>query len=65
MSVLLLIVIVVLSIATCALAGFWFWRESKERQQRRDLASRAIDPSKTVQQHAWSGGTKTSPRQWR
>ena len=65
MTILLLFVIVVLTVATCALAGLWFWRESKEREKRRKLADSAKDPNATVRQYAWDGGTRTSPRQRR
>jgi flagellar basal body-associated protein FliL len=70
MEILLLFVTVVLAIAIFAIAGFWFFRESKEREQRREQArsTRAAEqvgaqtPSAPA---AWDGGIKTSPRQLR
>lgn len=68
MSTLLLYAIVSLAVAICAFAGLWFYRESKEREQKRKRAraTRAANlPSGRSAPPTWDGGIKTSPRQLR
>lgn len=65
MTTLLLFVIVILAVAICALAAFWFWRESRPREQKRQPAYGTRDVRATTGFRAWDGGTKTSPRQLR
>jgi len=70
MEILLLFATVVLAIAIFAIAGFWFFRESKERKQRRKQArstgaAKPTDVPTPSAQATWDGGIKTSPRQLR
>jgi hypothetical protein len=70
METLLLFATVLLAVAIFAVAGFWFFRESKEREQRRKqtLPTRATKPARGPTRTplpAWDGGIKTSPRHLR
>jgi hypothetical protein len=65
---LLIIIAVVLFAAICALAGFWFIRDAKHREQRH----KPVHPVQgkpaargAAGRYTWDGGIKTSPRQLR
>lgn len=57
MTTLLLLAIVILTVAICAFAAFWFLRDAKAREQKRKPAYGARG---SAGHYSWDGGTRTS-----
>ena len=61
MTALLLLLIVVLTVAICALAVIWFLPKSKAREQKSQHSRNAQDTRRgAAGHHVWDGGIRTS-----
>ena len=66
METLLLVLIVLLSVATCALAGYWLYRSAQERKQH--AGSPQLAPQivrRSARNHAWDRAVRSARnRNW-
>jgi len=66
MQTLLIALIALLSVAICAIAGFWFYRAARERKQRvgpPPLASQIA--RRSARNHAWDSAVRSARnRNW-